>query len=192
MFDATIDGGMVLKARELNERSKVLERLVSARLVDAASDPGTEGIADVARDIRDLSERLLKKLDSHLDPIVRPVRPRVLVVDDCQDTLEILETALSASGWDVITATNGVEALVAAHTERPAAIVMDITMPVLDGLETARLLRSVPATRRVPVVAHTANPEICTAQGRSLFAEVVAKPSTPDVLIAVLRHVTGS
>jgi CheY-like chemotaxis protein len=192
MFDATIDGGMVLKARELNERSKVLVRLVKARLVEPEEDPAAEGIADVARDIRDLSERLLKRLDSQIDPIVHPPRQRILVVDDSQDTLDILETALKASGWDVITATNGVEALVAAHNERPSAILMDITMPVLDGLETARLLRSVSATRRVPVVAHTANPEICATQGRSLFAEVVAKPTTPDVLIAVLRHVTGS
>jgi CheY-like chemotaxis protein len=116
----------------------------------------------------------------------------VLLVDDSPDTLDCLAIALRAAGLDVITARNGLEALIAAHTEHPSVIVMDIAMPVLNGIETARLLKAAPETRGMPVIAHTASPEIGRTQGSNLFAHVLPKPALVASLIALIERYVGA
>src|ERR1700716_1711089 len=68
--------------------------------------------------------------------------PRVLVVDDDSDVLASLERGLRLSGFDVSTAVDGAEALRSATETRPDAIVLDINMPVLDGLSVVTALRA--------------------------------------------------
>jgi two-component system chemotaxis response regulator CheB len=63
------------------------------------------------------------------------------VVDDSEDTRDIIGVVLTAAGFEVLTATNGLEAIVAAHNVRPAVIVIDANMPVLNGIEATRLLK---------------------------------------------------
>src|ERR1700730_16005497 len=80
--------------------------------------------------------------------------PKVLVVDDAPDVLASLERGLRLSGFDVFTAVDGAEALRSATETRPDAIVLDINMPVLDGVRVVpgprALDTGVPAVRRTP------------------------------------------
>lgn len=76
---------------------------------------------------------------------------RVLIVEDSDDNRALAVDALEAAGLEVAIATNGLEGLVAAHKRQPSVIVTDVTMPILDGIETARLLKASHTTRSVPV-----------------------------------------
>jgi len=115
-------------------------------------------------------------------------RKRVLVVDDLLDATDMVAAILEEAGFDVITATNGLEGLLAAHRSRPTVILMDLQMPVLDGIETTRLLKAAAATRDIPVIAHTARPDSCQIPPGRLFAHVLPKPTVPDVLLALVQR----
>ena len=81
----------------------------------------------------------------------------VLVVEDYADAREIIQLILEGAGYAVITATDGAQALVQAATHRPDAILMDVFMPILDGVEATRRLKADPALRETPVTPPTAN-----------------------------------
>jgi CheY-like chemotaxis protein len=81
----------------------------------------------------------------------------ILVVDDNESTREILNLFLSRGGYDVIEACDGLEAVKVATSECPDLIIMDLSMPVMDGFGAVRLLREVPEVREVPVIACTAH-----------------------------------
>ena len=87
------------------------------------------------------------------------VRPRVvLVAEDDDDIREVAVTALElVSGFRTLTATNGAEALHAARQHRPDAILLDVRMPVLDGLDALEALKHHPVTAHIPVVLLTAS-----------------------------------
>ena len=91
--------------------------------------------------------------------------PRVLVVDDDHDVLASLERGLRLSGFDVSTAGDGAEALRSATETRPDAIVLDINMPVLDGVSVVTALRAM--DNDVPV---------CVLSARSSVDDRVAGP----------------
>lgn len=80
----------------------------------------------------------------------------VLVVDDLADNLVLISLSLQTSGFRVLTANNGEEAIKVAMLARPDLILMDIAMPELDGLSAVRKIRSLPELQHVPVVALTA------------------------------------
>jgi CheY-like chemotaxis protein len=82
--------------------------------------------------------------------------PTVLVVDDSADIRELTRLQLSILGCRVVEAADGLEAVVLAGRECPALILMDLTMPVLDGLEATRLIRGVAGICDVVIVAFTA------------------------------------
>ncbi|HEY0874916.1 MAG TPA: response regulator [Vicinamibacterales bacterium] len=90
----------------------------------------------------------------------------------------------------VRTAVNGLEGLLAAYEMKPAVIVMDLSMPVLNGLDATRLLTSTAATRESKVIAYTGNGSIPPLLAR-WFVEIVPKPSPPDVLLAAVQHATS-
>jgi CheY-like chemotaxis protein len=79
----------------------------------------------------------------------------VLVVDDAADTRELVAVLRPEAGFAVRTAVNGLEGLLTAYEIRPDVIVMDRTMPVLDGIEATRLLKSTEAPRQSRVIAYT-------------------------------------
>ena len=85
--------------------------------------------------------------------------PLVLVVDDYEDTRELLAFALRRKGLRVVCAVDGFSALDIAERCAPQAIVMDIAMPGLDGIGVLRRLRADPATAAVPVLVYTASDE---------------------------------
>jgi CheY-like chemotaxis protein len=81
----------------------------------------------------------------------------ILVVDDCESNRELLSVYLSVSGYEVIEACDGLEAVKVATSECPDLIIMDLSMPVMDGFGAVRLLRQVSEVREVPVIACTAH-----------------------------------
>ena len=82
--------------------------------------------------------------------------PRVLVVDDNATNVKIVQTRLASEGYEVITAADGEEALVAAHDQLPDLILLDVMMPRLDGIEVCKRLRADPAFPFTPIVLVTA------------------------------------
>lgn len=138
-----------------------------------------------ARELRLLAEAVHRRLVEGSGPSpARTLAPaRVLVVDDSEDLRDLMSFALTAAGLDVVTATNGLEAIVAAHNLRPAVVLMDINMPVLDGIESTRLLKSAAATRNIPVIAHTARGGYGDRLTPGLFTEVLAKPISPEAIL---------
>ncbi len=82
--------------------------------------------------------------------------PRILIVDDEPINLDILQTRLGVHGYEVLTATNGEEALSTAKTQQPDLILLDIMMPKMSGFEVCRHLKSNPETRDIFVVMITA------------------------------------
>jgi len=85
------------------------------------------------------------------------VKNKVLVVDDDESNRYMLSRRLEFRGYLVVTATDGREAVERARTEAPCLILMDVTLPVLDGLAATRELKSVPELRGIPVIALTAH-----------------------------------
>jgi CheY-like chemotaxis protein len=83
-------------------------------------------------------------------------RPTVMVVDDSEDIRELLRLQLTHLGYRVIEASNGREAVEAVDEECPALILMDITMPVLDGLDATRMIRRMAEKCGVVIIAFTA------------------------------------
>jgi CheY-like chemotaxis protein len=81
----------------------------------------------------------------------------ILVADDNRDLRHLFQTWLQFCGFVVTTAGNGDEAVRLATTRRPQLVLMDLSMPVLDGFEATRRLRSHPETATVPIVAVTAS-----------------------------------
>jgi two-component system, cell cycle response regulator DivK len=120
--------------------------------------------------------------------------PLVLVVDDFQDNREMYAEYLLFSGFRVIQAANGKEALDQAFANRPDIIIMDLSLPVMDGWEATRRLKADGRTNAIPVVALTGH----ALQGHSKGAmeagcdSFVAKPCLPDQLVAEIRKMLST
>ncbi len=82
--------------------------------------------------------------------------PRILVVDDNPTNIKIVQTRLASEGYDIVTAADGEEALVAAHEQAPDLILLDIMMPRLDGIEVCRRLRADAVFPFTPIIFVTA------------------------------------
>lgn len=85
-----------------------------------------------------------------------PERTRILVVDDVPDNVDILDARLSSRGYEVVTATNGQEALDRVHGEAPHLILCDVMMPVIDGFEVSRRIKSDTTLPFIPIILVTA------------------------------------
>jgi len=136
------------------------------------------------------AQRLLADLEGHQIAGATSSNA-VLVVDDYGDVRDILARVLEDAGFVVRTAANGLEALIAAYQMRPGVIVMDVSMPVLDGIEATRLIKAVEETRDARVIAYTGNPGFDQSPSRTLFAAVIAKPATPAAVLATVQRVAG-
>jgi len=83
-------------------------------------------------------------------------KKKILVVDDELDMLMVIKLRLEASGFDVITATDGLEGLNAARKDNPDLIVLDIMLPKMNGYKVARFLKFDEEYRKIPIVMLTA------------------------------------
>ena len=80
----------------------------------------------------------------------------ILVVEDTVDLRELMRLVLEAEGYRVLEAANGVVAIGIAQLEQPDAILMDMSLPLMDGCQATRRIRQVPALRSTPIIAFTA------------------------------------
>ena len=87
------------------------------------------------------------------------MKRKILVVDDEDDILHFLELVLKEKGYDVVTASNGHEALTRAQIEKPDLVLLDIMMPQMDGWEVLKLLRVDEETMQIPVAMLSARTE---------------------------------
>ena len=83
--------------------------------------------------------------------------PRILLVEDNEMNRDMLSRRLTRRGFDVLIAGDGAEGIAMAAAERPDLILMDMSLPVVDGWEATRRLKADPATRPIPVIALTAH-----------------------------------
>jgi two-component system cell cycle response regulator DivK len=120
--------------------------------------------------------------------------PLVLVVDDFADAREMYGEYLKFCGFRVAEAQNGVEAIDKAKRLKPDLILMDLSMPVVDGWEATRRLKADSATKAIPVVALTGH----AMAGHSESAKsagcdvVITKPCLPHDLIKEIKKVIGA
>lgn len=91
-----------------------------------------------------------------LDEADKPLPTTILVVDDIPDNIVLISLSLQSMGYRVVTAVNGEEAVSVALLARPDLILMDISMPQLDGLGATRRMRENSTLKDVPIVALTA------------------------------------
>jgi two-component system, cell cycle response regulator DivK len=120
-------------------------------------------------------------------------KPLVLVVDDYQDAREMYAEYLSFSGFRVVEASTGTEAVEKALALRPDVILMDLSLPGMDGWAATRQLKSDERTSRIPVVALTGHALAGASEGARLAGcdAFVTKPCLPDELVVEIRRMLG-
>ena len=115
---------------------------------------------------------------------------RILVVEDEEDNRQILRDLLATSGYEMVEAKDGEQALAAVDQHRPDLILMDIQLPIMDGYEATRRIRANPANKRIPIIAVTSyalsgNESMALAAGCDAY---VPKPYSPRELLAKIRE----
>jgi len=121
-------------------------------------------------------------------------RPRVLLVDDYPDAREMYTEYLEFSGFEVVEAGNGMEALQRAAETAPDIILMDLSLPVMDGWEATRRLKADKRTASIPVVALTGHALAGISEGakRAGCDAFITKPCLPEDLVKEIRKVLDS
>ena len=122
-----------------------------------------------------------------------PIGLTLLLVEDNEDNRIIYSTVLRHTGYEVVEALDGAEAVALARSVRPDLILMDISIPKIDGWEATKILRQDPTTRDIPIIALTAHAladdrERATAVG---FTSYLAKPIEPRAVVAEVRRWIG-
>jgi two-component system cell cycle response regulator DivK len=114
---------------------------------------------------------------------------RILVIEDTEDNRRILRDLLTNAGFEVIEALDGAAGVAAAASERPDLILMDIQLPIVDGYEASRRIKSNPELRHIPIIAITSyalagDEEKTAAAGCEGY---LAKPVSPRQVLAMVR-----
>ena len=118
-------------------------------------------------------------------------KPLILIVEDQSELRALYVQQLTISGFDVIEAGNGEDAFTSGTAQSPDVILMDLSLPIVDGWEATRRLKADARTAHIPVVALTAHDgagelERATSAGCDWF---VPKPCPPDALITEVRRI---
>ena len=118
----------------------------------------------------------------------------ILFIDDEADIRTVTRTLLERAGYRVLSAARGEVGLMLARTERPAAILLDILMPKMDGREVLRQLKADPATAAIPVIILTGIEEDDPMADpmESGAAHYLVKPYQPEDLLNSLRRVLSN
>jgi DNA-binding response OmpR family regulator len=111
----------------------------------------------------------------------------ILVVDDEYLIADILSFALEDEGFMVVKASNGRKGLEVLDRERPALIITDFMMPVMDGLEFATAVRALTSVSRLPIILMSGAQAHIGTQRSDLFDAVLAKPFNIDSIIAEVK-----
>ena len=121
-----------------------------------------------------------------------PNMPKVLVVDDDPDLAAVCSLILQSEGFETTVANNGVEAYDKLTAVKVDAILLDVMMPIMDGLTVCRMVKADPRTEQVPVIVMSASEKLCE-QARVANADaVISKPfNIDDLVLAVNSLVYG-
>jgi two-component system cell cycle response regulator DivK len=114
----------------------------------------------------------------------------ILVVEDQEDNRQILRDLLGNAGYQLVEAGNGEEAIAAVATQRFDLILMDIQLPVMDGYEATRRIRSNPELNSIPIIAVTSY-ALIGDEAKALAAGCngyITKPYSPRALLAKVRE----
>ena len=116
-------------------------------------------------------------------------QPLILLAEDFEDARELYRDYLEFSGFTVETATNGREAIERAQALMPDLILMDASMPILDGWQATKELKANPSTRQIPILALTAHAfDDARQEAKAVGCDgFVTKPCLPDDLVARVR-----
>jgi len=87
----------------------------------------------------------------------QPNQPKILLVEDTEDNRFMMRRLLEMDGYVVVEARNGQEAVAIGQAEKPQLILMDLSLPVIDGLAATRLLRQIPEFAETPIIAVSAH-----------------------------------
>jgi two-component system, cell cycle response regulator DivK len=117
-----------------------------------------------------------------------PAHGRILIVEDNEDNRIIYRAILEHSGHTVVEAVDGKQGIATALSEHPDVILMDISLPVMDGWEATRLLKSDPRTRAIPIIALTAH-ALASDQAKAFEVGCDAYLAKPIEPLAVLIEV---
>jgi CheY-like chemotaxis protein len=128
-----------------------------------------------------------------VEPYAR-IGQTVLLVEDNEDNRIIYSTVLRHVGYEVVEALDGVQAIALARSVKPDLILMDISIPEMDGWEATRILRQDPTTRDIPIIALTAH---ALADDREKAAQLgfnayLAKPVEPRLVVAEVKRWIGA
>ncbi len=119
---------------------------------------------------------------------------RILVIDDEERIQEVVQTCLEIlNGWEVLTASSGEEGLLQAQTQQPDAILLDVSLPGMDGLDIWQQLQENPTTQSIPVILLTARVQPADRErfARLGIAGVIPKPFDPVQLAAQVAQALG-
>lgn len=118
-------------------------------------------------------------------------KKNILIVDDDEDILELIDYNLIKGGFDTIRVKTGEEALDSVRRDRPDAVVLDLMLPGIGGLDVCRRIKEDPETRQIPVLMVTAKGEEADiVTGLEIGAsDYITKPFSPRILVARLRAV---
>jgi CheY-like chemotaxis protein len=196
-FDSERFAALAADADRMATSAANHERLI-ASLVDAVEAGRDGNIVQTLRELR-VSAREQRRIADTIRARLMgdipasngnggPHRPLVLIVDDSPDNRDMAALLLESSGFDAITAGNGLEGVIVAHYTRPAVVIMDVAMPVLDGVQAAKLLKASQVTQDINVIAYTAKMTLDEAPLNRLFADVLKKPASPDDIVGCVQR----
>jgi len=115
---------------------------------------------------------------------------KVLIVDDASTVLQFQKFVLEKEGYQILTASNGQEGLDAALANAPDIVLLDIMMPVMDGIECCRQLRANEATKAIPIIMVTTRSEVdkVEAAKEAGCTDYVFKPVNPQILKTKIKQ----
>jgi two-component system cell cycle response regulator DivK len=127
---------------------------------------------------------------THQPAAPRNTTPLILVVDDFEDNRAMYAVYFSYCGYDVVEAGDGEEAVEIARRRLPDAIVMDLSLPIMDGWEATRRLKAEERTRHIPIIALTGHALAGHSRGaREAGCDAfLAKPCLPEMLVGKVQE----
>jgi len=118
-------------------------------------------------------------------------RSRILLVEDYDDAREMYSEYLTFSGYEMSQAANGLEAIRQALASRPHIVVMDLSLPEMDGWETTRRLKADERTADIPILALTGHvlTDFSKRARQAGFEGFLTKPCLPEELVAEIKRI---
>jgi len=115
---------------------------------------------------------------------------KILLVDDEKDLVDTVTFRLKASGYDVVTAYDGQEALTKTRTEKPDLIILDLMLPKMDGYKVCRMLKFDERYKKIPIIMFTARAQDSDKKmGEEVGADAyITKPFDPQTLLGKIKE----